>query len=499
MVKRYSLLLCCVVLILISIRSFAQTPATTTPTPLPIVEYKWADGQLAGIMPFDQAFSFKVTGIPDNIQTIDVTFYEIRKNYNLFPINNSITYEEFKAMPWVKKYSLKTWERPPGGNDTFAFIAENYPLYPNSQYVIEIAAHSLKDLTADQQEALKDKINGSDAVKALFTNLTNTFGVGLKPYRLANSFVDELNKTIQTEVSSLDATYTFKVPPDELTQLTDVAAFVNSVRNIRLKAKELTNNGDASIAEIRANRTEAVNLVKTINKIDFGEFVFNPDSRTPLTEELAKLAITNVPAYDNRIKAVKNLTDSITVQADRLVETVVTNLVLSNTYILIAQGSNYPVAMSDQANNYLALDFGLAYVGNFSRIQSYYGLNIYLRPINKNIPIGRYATLKDYLLTHTSLLMGITFASVEKDNIRKGVLGDKGVLLGVGYRVLSFFKISAGGLLYYRYPANPLANKDNYSLKVSPFVSASFDLDMQALLGVFGNSFFPPKTTNPTP
>jgi hypothetical protein len=152
--------------------------------------------------------------------------------------------------------------------------------------------------------------------------------------------------------------------------------------------------------------------------------------------------------------------------------------------------------MTDQADRYIGLDMGAAYVGNFSRIHTYYGLNIYLRPVNKNIPLSRYKNMGDFFLTRSSILLGITFSSIEKENIRKGILDTKGVILGAGFRIVSFFRVNAGGLLYYRYPTNPLQDPERYSARMSPFVSLSFDLDMEELLGAVGKSIFPAKTPN---
>jgi hypothetical protein len=395
---------------------------------------------------------------------------------------------------------LKDWAQEPGKTDTFAFIPEPYPLYPNSQYIIEINAHSLKELSGSQRDEITDKLKHSDSIRSVFSGIIDKYrnlGSNQKQFR---TFIKDFNAAANAELKKANPNYVFKMPPDESDQLNDVKKFVLAYLDLKDKTAHLMNSKDTATA-IKANVTHATALSKALKKVDIGDYIFDPDNRDVLNDPLNQIAKTGrSAANDATVDTIHKRAVQLVELANNIIEKISGSLVVDNTYEIIAMGGNYPVAMTDQANNYLGLDFGLAYVGNFSRLQSYYGVNVYFRPVNKNIPLSRYTRFWDVMGTRTSLLLGITFASVEKDNVRKGVIADKGLLLGAGFRIVSFLRVQAGGLLYYRYDQNPLINKENYSTKVSPFVAFSFDMDMQSLLGVFGSSLFPaksPAATNP--
>lgn len=506
MQKKYLYSLYCIVLLycLPPSGSLAQTPANNINT----VEYKWGDGQLSQIMPFDEGFVLKLTGMPKSslFDSLQVTLYEIRKNYPLFNRKskndltpNVITYDQFKSLPVIKKYELRISDRPADNTDTFAFIPQPYHLEPNSQYIIEVKAVSQNAPGEDQKDSIKSALENSDAIRAIFTQLGKKYGQPGKPFSDIKIIQKQLDDAIRQELTKLNKNYVFKSPPDEGKQLHRITDFVTTIKGLNQTAKELSKAIKDSPPKGKDSAALAANITNQsdiINGIDYGDFAFDEDKRAPLTKAAAGIDPAGMPeSVKPKLLRIKPYSDSLAQQADDLLSNVIPSIVLDNVVVLTPMGSNYPAAMSDQANNYLALDFGLAYVGNFSRFQSYYGLNIYLRPINKNIPLSRYYTLKDWFSSRTSFLLGVTFASIEKDNVRKGILGDKGLIAGVGLRILSFLRISGGGLLYYRYPSNPLINKDNYSTKISPFTSVSIDFDVQQLLGVFGSSLFPPKAT----
>lgn len=480
-------------------RALAQTPNNNRP----VIEYKWADGQVSGVMPFDEDFLIKITGMPTGIEKLSVTLYEIRKNYRLFSIKgkhpravDTISYDRFIAMPVIKKYYMKDWVQQPDKTDTFAFIPQPYPLFPNSQYVIEITAHTAKELNDDAKNELTDKLQKSVAIRAVFSGIAGKYVNLGKSQKEFVAFIKDFNAAVNAEIKKVNANYVFKTPPDEMAQLNDVRGFVNTYLDLLRKTGNLAANKKDTSSRIKANAEHATTLSGVLKQVDIGDYIFDPGNRNDLDDPLNKIARTgSSAAYDATIDTVVKRAGQLVEFGNNILQKVTGALVEDNTYEITLLGGNYPVAMTDQANNYLGLDFGLAYVGNFSRLQSYYGVNVYFRPVNKNIPLSRYHSFGDIMGTRASLLLGITFASIEKDNVRKGVLADKGLLLGAGFRLVSFLRVQGGGLLYYRYPQNPLINRDNYSMKVSPFVAFSFDMDMQSLLGVFGSSLFPPKTS----
>jgi hypothetical protein len=89
------------------------------------------------------------------------------------------------------------------------------------------------------------------------------------------------------------------------------------------------------------------------------------------------------------------------------------------------------------------------------------------------------------------MLVGITTGSIEEPGIRKGIIGNKALILGLGFRVTTFMKVNTGMFFYYLYDKNPTVSNDLYRTTASPFVSLSLDLDAKSLFGGLWTSIFP--------
>jgi len=142
------------------------------------------------------------------------------------------------------------------------------------------------------------------------------------------------------------------------------------------------------------------------------------------------------------------------------------------------------------AKLYITLDLGCAYVWRMDRVLPYTGVNIYFRPVNRNIPLRTYKEFWDYLGVRTSLLLGVTLSSVEKTDVRKGLFGNLALVLGAGFRPIPFLKINGGCMVYYSYSSNPLVSREHYHTTLSPFVSLSIDMDVKPLFAGIGESIF---------
>jgi len=56
---------------------------------------------------------------------------------------------------------------------------------------------------------------------------------------------------------------------------------------------------------------------------------------------------------------------------------------------------------------------------------------LYPRPVNPNVPFRHYSGW-DNLSTRLGIIVGTTLKSVNEEGLRKGIIGDKALLLGVG-------------------------------------------------------------------
>jgi len=452
----------------------------------PYIEYSFGDGQMHDVMPFDDSFVFKITGVPGQVDSLTLAVYEIRGNYNLFKNKHSITYKEFKQMDFIRSYEAIPWKR--SGKDTLAYIPFPYHLKPNCRYVIELTVSNRDKLKPEEKEDVRTVITNSTKIKKLITGYAKEFinNPNSKFSKNISFFQNDLNEIIKQEVKNVNKNYQFNAPENELDQLRPITGFFISLANFSTKVNELSQDTALSDGKVKK--------LRTISEFHFGELVFNEKYRIYSDNIIDSLNNDSLPPTTQlAIQGVQSNYKQIIDSAKKAADIIIEKLAVENTYTLYTMGSNYPLSMTEQADRYIGLDFGLAYVGNFSRFESYYGLNIHFRPVNKNIPLSRYKSFSDFMLARTSLLFGVTFASVEETNIRKGILGDKGIIIGSGFKIVSFLRVNAGALIYYRYPNNPLIDPARYKTKLSPFISASFDLDMESLLGVFGKALFPAK------
>ncbi|WPV65954.1 hypothetical protein [Chitinophaga sp. LS1] len=152
-------------------------------------------------------------------------------------------------------------------------------------------------------------------------------------------------------------------------------------------------------------------------------------------------------------------------------------------------GSTYPMSTEDHLKLHVTLDLGYAYVGQIDRGNLYAGMNIYFRAIDTSLPLKNYRrTFKDIVGSRLSLLLGISLQNIDQAGVRRGLIDNsKALVTGMGVRLLPWFKVNTGAYLYYKYPSNPLENKNKMTFTGSPFVSLSIDFNLSKFLGSFGN------------
>lgn len=144
----------------------------------------------------------------------------------------------------------------------------------------------------------------------------------------------------------------------------------------------------------------------------------------------------------------------------------------------------------------LNADFGAIAYGrdsNFWGISPYIGVNVELRYFDKDIPfrlVPKPLGLID--LSHWSIALGISQASVAKDGVRADFFKKTSFFTGVGYRLTSALRLTFGTLWYNKLDPNPLL--DNKKLAVAPYAGLSIDLQVRKFIQNLG---FGPKLENP--
>jgi len=146
--------------------------------------------------------------------------------------------------------------------------------------------------------------------------------------------------------------------------------------------------------------------------------------------------------------------------------------------------------MKTSAGNHIIADFGLANFGTSVNnqfgysIRPYVGVNISLRPINKNIKLRDIQNKT--ILTHLSLVFGLTTSGLTRQGTYD-LFKSMSAISGVGIRLSRPLRIVTGIIWYDRDNPNPLLAPQ---LAIGPMVSLSLDLDTISLFGKLTDLIF---------
>ncbi|MFT5376314.1 MAG: hypothetical protein ACI906_003151 [Candidatus Latescibacterota bacterium] len=143
------------------------------------------------------------------------------------------------------------------------------------------------------------------------------------------------------------------------------------------------------------------------------------------------------------------------------------------------------VGASTADNDYVSADIGMLYAASIGKTVAYVGVNFYLRPVNKSVPLRQKGGLRRFAFT-----AGMTLNSIEdRRGIRSDLYFNQALVLGAGYRLSQYWRLSGGGLVFReRDPDSyPLTNKKRTA--VTPYVALAFDVDAGRHLKGIGGLF----------
>lgn len=349
-------------------------------------------------------------------------------------------------------------------------------------------------LTTDQVIDLKGKLNANTQVSDLITKLGQTgLAAGFDAEKLINQENNDIRKGLSDavkavnpkyDINSVDATKATVAVQGVLDRFLSIMSAVD-------KLEKQSNDGAHTSVH-----TEVLHLRGLLNTVHWGKVQTADAEFTAITGSLAAIdagvpaADGNKAIYSAKTAVVRAEMANVPAKRDALAQVFIDVVTLQNTYVYLPMNDTYVDDFQKNAKLFVNLDVGYAYVWRMDRGLAYSGFNIYFRPVDRSIPFREYDSFGDQMAARSSILIGITLASLEKNNVRKGFIGNQGLILGYGFRVISFFKINAGAMLNYRYDNNPLFSTNNYHTSVSPFVSFSIDLDAKSLLSGIGDSIF---------
>ncbi len=140
-----------------------------------------------------------------------------------------------------------------------------------------------------------------------------------------------------------------------------------------------------------------------------------------------------------------------------------------------------------QFKNYASFDAGIAWVPEISEFSNYAGMNLYTRPVNKAAALSQLGNFRETFSRRFSFTIGLTLQGVGDGRTREDLLNNQSLILGVGLRLTSSVRITAGALVVLEKDPNPLVDDDQEA--VSPFLSLSLDVDVLPALKGVGSLF----------
>ncbi|WDF78272.1 hypothetical protein PQ469_30765 [Mucilaginibacter sp. KACC 22773] len=448
------------------------------------------------VLPFDKTFSIRFTGIPTSVSSIKVTItreYPNRKGQASGGKHSSAPPEEVIV--------LDGWQRGSGSEAAAATIGYAHcakGLAPNASYSIRIETSGEVPLNATQQTQLKTGLAVSRAVSEAVNKLARTsLGTLLPADAIINQENTDLQQSLTTAVTDIDPKYhVSKLEP--IKALEAFQGMLDNYRNIRASLAKVTQKLKSD--NKFSSKTQAIaNLEQTmLNTTDWGIFSTNGldhtaflavldgiDKDTAIVKNagvhaVVSSGITDTKKYLNQVEPLK----------DALVKQIIDVVIIPNITVFETLDDTYVDDFLKASKLYVTLDLGYAQVFRIDRGLAYSGFNLYFRPVDKSIPLSQYSTIGDWFAVRTSLLIGITLNSIAQDNVRKGLIGDKALVVGAGFKLVPFFKLNGGVLVHYRYGENPSLGTNHYHTSLSPFVSFSIDLDAKTLFSGIGDSIF---------
>jgi hypothetical protein len=147
-------------------------------------------------------------------------------------------------------------------------------------------------------------------------------------------------------------------------------------------------------------------------------------------------------------------------------------------------------AYEDKAAMYVSADVGVLAVTpifqHFSGtvIVPYVGANIYPLAVNKKAPLSDCKEMPECRIKRFSFTVGVTTSSIMRGTVRTDLFGQHSLYLGIGYRALSYLRVTAGSLMYQTYSTD---GTHTLQFNATPAVSVSFDWDIKGTLGGLGS------------
>lgn len=260
-----------------------------------------------------------------------------------------------------------------------------------------------------------------------------------------------------------DASSPLSVPP--ITQRTNTAAI--QLREQALQRTALQLDSLARLAAFAASRRPVLERLHIT------------------TAALTRLAV-QLDSVQDALHAVRNALEQIRIQnqgVDASVKELVAGI-RSLDFAYVALRGTTAVSYEARARTYISLDAGFLGGRGVREVVPYLGINVYGRPVNKNMPLSGCRCLSRRI----ALTVGVTASSIKQDKRLEDLFNSHAVLLGFGLRLTDYWRATGGALFAKSYPDGV-----DRPAKITglPALATSIDLDVLGLLGKAGTFLIP--------
>ena len=137
-------------------------------------------------------------------------------------------------------------------------------------------------------------------------------------------------------------------------------------------------------------------------------------------------------------------------------------------------------------NWYISADAGFVFAPAVDEVVPYIGVNVYLRPVNKNASLRQLGSFRDTFTRRFAFTLGLTTTSIadgggSRPATREDLFANQSLLLGAGLRITDMIRLGAGALVFKEEDPNPLVSK--FDTSVSYYFTISFDLNVARAFG----------------
>ncbi len=472
-------------------------------------------------LPFDVPFLMQLVNIKDsvNLERVTVSLERIEKYKTLWGDTSG---ESLR-----KKYDVSTWENHIGKAPSV--VLSMPPLRANKMYKLNISTfrkptekeikifadiaskklyENLKSHYTPIIQQIASKKTGweGDIIKSLAFNsnlkdIKSTLPISKESTLLSQREIERYDSIIKVVLKkimvTIDSIYTHKTSKEILDKIkkdTILSKYLKSKLNSKVLNDILIGYTPNNIRNYYHDEYQSLlfdtvyldsvrqNLIINKNKLislRADSIIFKYTARSTTVNITIKYLNNRESAVDSLMLDLRTIASLLNTTKKQMIHTMAESATI---------GLNTLSTFKVRSKFYFCLDIGMAVlVAPRLAPVPYYGLNFNLAPVNREANYGIFSigcrTTPDCsfgyrLLQSTSVVAGITVLKTKDylNNDWSGVIGDFGVLTGIGLRLNDYLRVCGGAVWMSLKDNNPL--KTDQTIVARPFVSLSLDLDM---------------------